>query len=35
VDTDILLTPVSSDTTEFVVEQQGRQTAFGTLRTAA
>jgi hypothetical protein len=34
VDTDILLTPVSTDTTDFVVHQHGRQTASGSLRVA-
>jgi hypothetical protein len=34
-DTDIVLQPVSADTTEFVVQQQGRQTAAGFLRAAA
>lgn len=34
VDTDIVLTPVASDTTEFAVNQQGRSTATGYLRIA-
>jgi hypothetical protein len=34
-DTDIVLRRVSSDTTEFVVQQQGRQTASGSLRAAS
>jgi len=34
VDTDIVLTPVSSDTTEFAVHQDGRSTATGYLRIA-
>jgi hypothetical protein len=34
VDTDILLIPVSGDATDFVVQQQGRETASGTLRVA-
>jgi hypothetical protein len=34
VDTDILLKPVSSDTTEFTVRQHDRETASGTLRVA-
>lgn len=33
-DTDIVLRQVSSDTTDFVVQQQGRQTASGSLRAA-
>ena len=35
VDTDILLRPVSSDTTEFSVQQHGRETASGSLRMAS
>ncbi|HEX8303610.1 MAG TPA: ScbA/BarX family gamma-butyrolactone biosynthesis protein [Jatrophihabitans sp.] len=35
VDTDIVLRQVSSDTTEFAVQQQGRQTASGSLRAAS
>lgn len=35
VDTDILLSPVSSDTTAFSVQQQGRETASGSLRMAS
>ncbi len=35
VDTDILLRPVSSDTSEFSVQQQGRETASGILRMAS
>jgi len=34
VDTDILLRPTSSDTTEFTVHQHGHETASGTLRVA-
>jgi 2-oxo-3-(phosphooxy)propyl 3-oxoalkanoate synthase len=34
-DTDIVLQPVSADTTEFLVQQQGRQTASGFLRAAS
>ncbi len=34
VDTDILLRPLSSDTTAFTVQQLGRETASGTLRVA-
>lgn len=34
VDTDIVLTQVSSDTTEFSVQQHGRETALGSLRMA-
>ena len=35
VDTDVVLMPVSPDTTQFLVQQQGRETASGTLRVAA
>lgn len=34
IETDVLLMPTSSDATEFVVQQQGRETASGTLRVA-
>jgi hypothetical protein len=34
-ETDIVLRPISSETTEFVVEQQGRSTASGFVRAAA